>query len=93
MLAQAFGLQLVGERGGEGRGREGLLLRYYMPSIENIMVPLKGAAPHCSLVLKWNNNAVSQSTGKLFIGESATVFLITMTRTEQVMDIKLTGTI
>ena len=40
MAAQAFGLQLAGERGGGGGG--GPLLRYYMPSIRNITVPLKG---------------------------------------------------
>lgn len=41
MAARAFGLKLAGERGEEGSGRGGPLLRYYMLSIQNITVPLK----------------------------------------------------
>ena len=42
LAALASGLKLAGERGGESSVRGGPLLRYYMTSIENIAVPLKG---------------------------------------------------
>lgn len=74
------------ERGGEGRAGGGLLLRYSMP---NIMVPVNGPL----FSVKGNNNTASHDTGELLIGDSCTVFLVSVTLTEQVMNIKLASAV